>query len=489
MAMLAAAAGGAPETADAAAPRRASTASASTCANNPFWSGFDAALRARWPGRRITAAVYDERTGCQHRYRSGERVTTASVLKIDIMAGVLLRAQRAGRALTATERSRIAAMIRTSDDPSANALWSSLGGTPAMASLAQELGLDETRAAAPWGLSSTSAADRNELLRQLVLGQWGPFRAATRAEARRFLLDVVPSQRWGVTAGVPSGWPVPLKNGFFPATCCGWRVNSSGVVERPDGSAYVVTVLSDGWASLAQGIAAVEFVSASVAAWNRVAVGPHRSAARFAREARRDVLGSGPSHPAEQTIADRIGSDPRRAGAEVVTLLGQPATDASSGLVLRLHLALLGRLPSPGTWSGRVTQLRTGTRTPLQVAEALASAPELGGGVLDAGGFVELVYQRAFGRRPSPSELAWWTARLGDGRPRGELLVHAANSNTARWITGRSVQVAGTYLSLLRRNPTPQERSEAEAALWAGEALQDLAWKLVSSPSYATRFG
>jgi hypothetical protein len=170
-------------------------------------------------------------------------------------------------------------------------------------------------------------------------------------------------------------------------------------------------------------------------------------------------------------------------------MLGEPATDATSGLVLRLHLSALGRLPAPGTWSARVSQLRSRTRTPLQVAEALTTSPELASGALDDAGFVDLVYRQAFGRQPSPSELGWWASRLARGAPRGELLLTVANSNTVRWTTGRSVQVAGLYLSLLRRNPTALERTEGEAALWGGTPLADLAWWLVSSPEYAARFG
>jgi hypothetical protein len=67
--------------------------------------------------------------------------------------------------------------------------------------------------------------------------------------------------------------------------------------------------------------------------------------------------------------------------------------------------------------------------------------------------------------------------------------VTVANTNTVRWTTGRSVQVAGTYLSLMRRNPTAIERSEGEAALWGGAPLAELAWDLVSSAEYADRFG
>jgi beta-lactamase class A len=462
---------------------------ASGCGQSPFTSGFDQAVRARWPGKRITAAVYDTRTGCQHRYNSSLRITTASVLKIEIMAAVILRAQRAGRALTATERSLIGPMIRTSDDPSANALWSSVGGTSGLAALDRELGLDETRQTSPWGLTSTSAADRNELLRQLVLGQWGPFSAASRTTARSFLLDVAPSQRWGITAGVPSSWRVPLKNGFFPASCCGWRINTSGVVERPGGGAYVATVLSDGWPDQAAGIEAVEFVSKVIASWNLVDVGPHRSPAEFARQAVRDVSGRSATFAQEQDVAWRVGAEPSRAGTELARQLGAAEVDATSGQLLRLYLGVLHRLPEASTWSGRVAQLRDGSRTLVQLADAVAWSPELAGGApLTTAEFVDRAHERVFGRRPSSADRAWWVARIDGGAPRGTLLVSLIGTATYRWASWQQVKVAGAHLAVLRRLPTPAEVATWEPRLWAGEAFSALTGALLASPGYRARF-
>ena len=61
------------------------------------------ALARLYPGHPFSAAVHDTRSGCDYLFDPNTRITTASVLKIEIMAGVLLRAQRAGRGLTAGE--------------------------------------------------------------------------------------------------------------------------------------------------------------------------------------------------------------------------------------------------------------------------------------------------------------------------------------------------------------------------------------------------
>lgn len=493
MALLGAAAATTPAAATGAGPGRPTSGRApgraATCAESPFTPAFDQEVRRRWPANRISAAVYDSRTGCQYRYRSALRITTASVLKIEIMAGVLLRAQRAGRPISASERALIGPMIRTSDDPSANALWSSLGGTAAMARLERELGLSDTVATSPWGLTSTSAADRNELLRQLVLGQWGPFSAATRATARSFLLDVTPSQRWGITSGVPTSWKVPLKNGFFPARCCGWRTNSSGVVERPDGSAYVATILSDGWRTEAAGIEAVAFTSRAIASWNLAAVGPHLSAARFAQQGYLDVLGRVPSFDEQQAMAGRLGLGAGRAGDELARLLGAPEVDAVSGQVIRLYLGALHRLPEASTWSGRVAQVRAGTRSVEQVADAIAWSAELAGGPpLTTTQFVDRAYQQVYGRLPSGADRRWWVDRIDRGAARGSLLVGLVGSSTFRWHVGRTVQVALVHLAVLRRVPTAGEIATWSDALWAGSATRDVAAWLFASAAYRDRF-
>ncbi|MCB0969957.1 MAG: DUF4214 domain-containing protein [Acidimicrobiales bacterium] len=472
-------------------PPQAQEAPAATtaagCDANPFTSLFDQEVRRRWPGRNITAAAYDTRTGCQYRYRSALRITTASVQKTAIMAAVQLQAQRAGRGLTSRERSLIGPMIRTSDDPSSIPLWNQVGGVAGMTAFDRELGLDETREASPWGLTTTSAADRNELLRQLVLGQWGPFSASTRAEARAFLLDVTPSQRWGVTAGVPSSWKVPLKNGFYPSQCCRWRINTSGVIERPGGGAYVVTVLSDGWANDRQGIEAVEFVSRSITAWMLDDIGPFDSPARFARQAFQDLFDRRATFGEEQLVASAVGPSEDRAVDQLAALLSTPAGSHATGDLLRLYLVGLERLPNPDAWAHWLGRLRAG-RPLLAIADHIAWSSEYSGGTpLTTGEFVDLAYQRTFGRAPDAAGRAWWIARIDSGRPRGELLVSLSSTNTFRWTSGSQVRVATSFLKMIRRLPHDDERATWEAHLAAGGTSRDVLAFLFDSLAYADR--
>ena len=225
-------------------------------AADPF-VGVAEELASRYPGRHFTAAVVDD-AGCAFALNPHLRITTASVVKVEIMAGVLLRAQREGRALTANERRLIAPMVAESANAPASQLFSSLGGARAMEALDDEFGMVSTsHPGSTWGLASTSASDQVELMRRVVAGHAGPLSAHSRGEARGFLAAVVPSQRWGASAGLPPGFGVFQKNGFAVSQCCRWRLNTVAWVERPDGTGWALALLSDGWSNSAEGTHAV----------------------------------------------------------------------------------------------------------------------------------------------------------------------------------------------------------------------------------------
>jgi hypothetical protein len=176
-----------------------------TCRPDPFTAEVVAILDAYGAAaHHLTAAVYDDRSGCWYQFRPGVRVTTASVVKMEIMAGVLLRAQDQGRGLTRWEADRVAPMISDSNDAAASALWTSLGGGPGMAAVGARFGLDDTVETSPvWGLTSTTAFDQARFVHTLLQGP-GPLDAAHRGLAWLYLRNIRPDQRWGVRSGVPA---------------------------------------------------------------------------------------------------------------------------------------------------------------------------------------------------------------------------------------------------------------------------------------------
>src|SRR5207237_385724 len=64
------------------------------CPASPFPVDLATALTQRWPNQRFSAVVHDTRTGCDYAFRPDLRMTTASVFKAEVLAGVLLRAQQ-----------------------------------------------------------------------------------------------------------------------------------------------------------------------------------------------------------------------------------------------------------------------------------------------------------------------------------------------------------------------------------------------------------
>lgn len=236
------------------------------CRTQPFTDGFQRDLDAFGAAaHHVTAAVYDDRTGCWYHLRQGQRITTASVVKIEVMAATMLRARDQGRGLSRSEMDRIHPMITASDNAATSSLWRELGGVAAMRSYGARLGLTATDVTEPlWGMTSTTAEDQAVFVERLMQGGV-PLDAGMRGLAWLYLRGIRADQRWGVRAGVPAGWEVGHKNGFAGSACCGWRVNSVGYVADPSGGGYSVAILSDGWGSMEQGIPMVEAVARQVA--------------------------------------------------------------------------------------------------------------------------------------------------------------------------------------------------------------------------------
>ncbi|MBL1085279.1 hypothetical protein JK359_25460 [Streptomyces actinomycinicus] len=196
---------------------------------------------------------------------SGERAVygdaafdTASIVKVDILAALLLQAQDAGRGLTGAEQAYATKMIENSDNTSATELWHTIGRAAGLDAANERFGLTGTSGGEGglWGLTQTTAADQLVLLRQ-VFGADSKLSAASRAYVQGLMEGVEADQRWGVSAAARGGsWA--LKNGWLPRSTTGlWDVNSIGRV-TVDGTGYLVAVLSKGTGTLEQGITLVE---------------------------------------------------------------------------------------------------------------------------------------------------------------------------------------------------------------------------------------
>ncbi|WP_250405202.1 class A beta-lactamase-related serine hydrolase [Streptomyces cellostaticus] len=219
------------------------------------------------PGARVSAAVLEPGSGESGTYGT-DAFDTASIVKVDILATLLLQAQDAGREPTSAERAYATKMIENSDNASATALWHAIGRAGGLDAANERFGLAHTSGGDGelWGLTRTTAADQLLLLRQ-VFGEESELSAASRAYVRELMGAVQADQQWGVSAA-GSSWE--LKNGWLPRSATGlWDVNSIGRV-TVDGTRYLVAVLSCGTTTRAEGISLVEAAAkAAVSAFAR----------------------------------------------------------------------------------------------------------------------------------------------------------------------------------------------------------------------------
>lgn len=212
----------------------------------------------------ITAAVHDHRTGCWYHLNRGKVVTTASVIKAQVLAGVLLQAQEAGRNLTSSEAASVELMMRYSHNrPPTSELYAQVGGAAGMETLDGRFGVPGTSHKARYGATLSTAEDRTILVDGLLVNG-GPLDDASRTAAWTWMSGVSSVQSWGVSADLPEGHEYALKNGFYPMSKRGWRLGTTGAVRDRNGGVYTMTIMTEQNTTEADGIALVEKVAAHV---------------------------------------------------------------------------------------------------------------------------------------------------------------------------------------------------------------------------------
>jgi Beta-lactamase enzyme family len=220
----------------------------------------------------VLAAVYDLDTRQTWTVGQGPPQPEASVVKLDILETLLV--QRGGNGPTRRETELARLMIEKSDNKAATDLWRAVGGARGVRSFNAAAGLTRTSPSAcvtcagfpwpGWGLTTTTPADQISLLRQLA--EPGPLLSdADRRYVLGFMENVVPSQRWGITAGVSPQATVALKDGWLPLDAArkDWQVNSIGWISG-GGRDYLIAVFSTGNPSPRYGVTTIAGLSSIV---------------------------------------------------------------------------------------------------------------------------------------------------------------------------------------------------------------------------------
>ncbi|WP_239168406.1 serine hydrolase [Paractinoplanes deccanensis] len=253
---------GAAEPAPAPEPTRAPTPTPTVDVAAQRAKALDAALKkyaASAP--EFSVAVLDRRTGQRYSYRGTERYETASVVKVQVLACLLLTAQDDGRDLTSTELALAKRMIRLSDNDATTSLFSKLGRASGIGACNKRLGLTQTKVSSSWGLTRTTVDDQVRLLGELVDTK-GPLDADSRKLAYTLMSTVDSSQDWGVPAAAKAGEKFTVKNGWLARSTENyrWIINSVGRVTG-GGTDVSIAVLSHDNATMSGGITVVEKVA------------------------------------------------------------------------------------------------------------------------------------------------------------------------------------------------------------------------------------
>jgi beta-lactamase class A len=206
----------------------------------------------------FSVAVLDKKAGQKYSFRGAEKYETASVVKVQVLACLLLTAQDRDRDLSSTELALAKRMIRLSDNNATTSLFTRLGKAPAIGRCNKRLGLTQTTVTSAWGLTRTTVDDQVKLLSELVDTK-GPLDEDSRRLAFTLMNTVDEAQDWGVPAAARTGEKDTVKNGWLPRSTESnrWIINSVGRITGDD-TDVSIAVLSHGNASMSSGISVVE---------------------------------------------------------------------------------------------------------------------------------------------------------------------------------------------------------------------------------------
>jgi beta-lactamase class A len=175
----------------------------------PHWRPDVAAARAYAAARAgdVSFAVRTQRRSWSSRGTTTYR--SASVVKAMLLVAYLRRSDVRRRPLRAGERALLDPMVRRSDNGAASAIHARVG-VAGLSALGRRVGMRQFVPHPVWGGSTITADDQARLF--LRIDRLIPRRH--RRYGMGLLRGVVPEQRWGIAAAVPSGWEVAFKGGW-----------------------------------------------------------------------------------------------------------------------------------------------------------------------------------------------------------------------------------------------------------------------------------
>jgi beta-lactamase class A len=205
----------------------------------------------------LAADDSDEDFSC--RYHQWREFHSASVIKVITLGALLYQLQQEHESLSPDQAALAAAMITESDNDAQDTLWNEIG-MPELQAFVNAARMNHTVLGTDdfWGLTEVNAHDELCLL-QLLITHNKVLNAASRRYALTLMADVIPGQRWGVSAGAPADLTVHVKNGWLPDPDL-WDINSIGDFTRRNLD-YSIAILTSDDPDMAYGVDTVEAIA------------------------------------------------------------------------------------------------------------------------------------------------------------------------------------------------------------------------------------
>ncbi|MGH3091752.1 MAG: serine hydrolase [Gaiellaceae bacterium] len=227
---------------------------AAEAGTSSWWERREAAVRYVEGRQGVVSFAFVTPRGKLRDYRKWRPAPSASVLKAMLLVAYLNRSAVRGRALTDSDRSLLAPMIRRSDNATATRVLG-IVRERGLDRLAERAGMSHFRLRSPWGLSEITAGDQARFFYRI--DRYVARRH--RGYARWPLAHVVRSQRWGIPPEVPSGWRVFFKGGWGKGT---GRVTHQSALLQDGGRRTSIAVLTEWNPSHAYGTRTIRGIAA-----------------------------------------------------------------------------------------------------------------------------------------------------------------------------------------------------------------------------------
>jgi hypothetical protein len=178
----------------------------------------------------------------------------ASVVKTMVMAAELRRLVEAGDPVDPATRSLLSAMIRSSDNDAADAIYARVGDAGLVA-VAERVGMTGFEIAGHWGNAQVRAADMARLFADL--DRLLPRRH--REFGLGLLGSITAAQSWGIPPAAAGRWAVRFKGGWLPDKAL---VHQAGELRERGGPREIsIAVLTDEQPSHGYGVETVRGVA------------------------------------------------------------------------------------------------------------------------------------------------------------------------------------------------------------------------------------